>query len=66
MNNEDSQKKKNAVTAISIVFSGPFCMIVGLCIARYWSNGNPYATIVGMIIGYVFGLLMRKIFVNKK
>lgn len=66
MSNEDKQKKKKAdVTAISVVASGPFCMIVGLAVAGYWSDGNPFAVVLGMIAGFAFGVFMRKNLVDK-
>lgn len=66
MNNEDKQKKKKAdMTAISVVASGPFCMIVGLIVASYWSDGIPFAIVLGMVAGFAFGVFMRKIFVAK-
>ncbi len=67
MSNEDKQKKKKAdMTAISVVASGPFCMIVGLAVAGHWSDGNPFAIVLGMVVGFAFGLFMRRIFVNKE
>lgn len=61
----NNENKKNRVTLLSIMATGPACAVIGYILGA-WDNGIV-GGIVGAVVGYLFGIFFRKwIYDNKK
>lgn len=54
----DENKKEKRVTLLSILATGPACALLGFSLGNQW--GDFYGGVIGMVLGYGYGVYLHK------